>query len=564
MSFAGDSGALSAALETGDDDKMTLDGHLLPAGDPPNVLRLRVPGLDASLQLTTLRLNAGGRERAIDLSTLDDDGGLTLVDVALGQGFELSGTFVRRRDAALGKSQPWAIDLGHAAVVHIVESGPAGEVVAPGASVLCAGDCRRKAAFAAPIGNLTLTALLPETPALDFLGWGNDCSGIRASTTLSLRPDRSSYYCSALFAEPGSTRFPPSYKQLVSKGGNPPTFVENPAAFTIPENGPASSYPSLISVFAVGGLVNDVNVRIFDLSHSFLDDLDILVEGPTDDETATVLMSDVCGDTEVVAADFTFNDGAANSLPNTGPCLPGTYRPTNIAVGDVFPPSVLLPPEPYSATLADAFNGINPIGLWSLFVADDLVGDAGEVQGGWSVALYLGPYDILIPGSGPVGAANPYPATQNIQGLGDEISDVDLTVFGMTHSRPEDLELLLVSPSGTKVMVMSHACGGDDIVNYEWTFDDEAAQPMTDNTPDGCEPFVVQPSAFGVIESLPDPAPASPYGLELTEFDGEDPNGVWSLYVHDDGDFVGGGFLTAGWTLTITTPMVFANGFEEP
>lgn len=569
LSFAGESGALSAAFEIGDgdkraDDKTALDGHLLPTGDPLNVVRLRAPGLDTSLRLTALRLSAGGRERVIDLSTIDQDGGLTLVDEALGQGFELSGTFLHRSDTVLRKSRPWIIEAGHATVVHIVESGPAGEVAAPDASVLCARDCRSKAAFAASSSNLTLMALRPETPALDFLGWGNDCQGIRTATTLSLRPDRSSYYCSALFAEPGSTRFPPSFKQLISKGGNPPTVVENLTPFTIPDVGAASNYPSTLGVSALGGLVNSVNVGIVGLSHTFPDDLDILLEGPTDDETSTVLMSDVCGDTNIVAVELTFTDaGKGNTLPDSDPCVTGTYHPTNFGAGDVFPPSALLPPEPYSTTLAAAFNGINPIGAWSLFVADDLPMDSGDVQGGWSIALQLGPYDILIPGSGSSGVANPYPAIQNIQGLHGEILDVDLRLFGMTHNRPEDLELLLVSPSGTKVMVMAHACGGDDITSFQWTFDDEAAQPMTDDTPSGCLPFEVRPSAFGTIQSLPDPAPPMPYDFELLKFDGEDPNGAWSLYVHDDGLFVGGGFLTTGWSLAITTTGIFADGFED-
>src|SRR5262245_26850305 len=57
----------------------------------------------------------------------------------------------------------------------------------------------------------------------------------------------------------------------------------NPERIIIPNMDPGIPmlYPSPISVTGLSGTITDVNVTLHDVSHSFADDLDILLVGPT-------------------------------------------------------------------------------------------------------------------------------------------------------------------------------------------------------------------------------------------------------------------------------------------
>ena len=132
-----------------------------------------------------------------------------------------------------------------------------------------------------------------------------------------------------------------------------------------------------------------------------------------------------------------------------------------------------------------------------------------------------------------------------------------MNITGLGHTYPADVEILLVSPAGTAVLLMNDACEDWGGFVYDFTFDDEAAAQLSNGN--GCASGSYRPTSHGATSFTP-PAPAGPYELSLSAFDGEDPNGSWSLYVFDDADIDYGDLLE--WSLEFSSEEIFSHGFE--
>lgn len=351
-----------------------------------------------------------------------------------------------------------------------------------------------------------------------------------------------------------------------------PIVVANTDPITIADLAPATPYPSTIDVSDAGATVGDVEVTMTGFSHDFADDVDLLLVGPAGQ--SVVLMSDVGGIDAVEDLDLTFDDEASQSLPDEGPLASGTFRPTvGVQRGNSccdFEGSTPAPAPPYDTALS-VFDGTDPNGEWSMFVFDDTTGDAGDVAGGWSIEIAppgaAEPTESVSPSPGVASnpdpitipqfdQADPYPSTIELSGLAGTVVDVRVTLFGLGHAFPEDLDVLLVGPSGQSAVLMADLGGGTDqpIEGVTITFDDAAP----DAAPDRRQliPGTFRPTTGD--EGLGDccgfqgtpPAPSAPYGGALAVFAGTDPNGTWSLFVYDD---TGGdaGEIAGGWELDI-------------
>src|SRR5436190_12094960 len=158
--------------------------------------------------------------------------------------------------------------------------------------------------------------------------------------------------------------------------------ISNPAPITINDNAAATPYPSTITVAGLSGVINKVTVTLTNINHTFPDDIDILLVGPTGQKT--ILMSDAGNTLDLVNVTLTFDDVAASFLPDNAQIVTGTFKPTDFEPGDPFPAPA--PAGPYPAALS-GFNGTNPNGTWSLYVVDDAATDFGNINGGWSLTI---------------------------------------------------------------------------------------------------------------------------------------------------------------------------------
>ena len=155
----------------------------------------------------------------------------------------------------------------------------------------------------------------------------------------------------------------------------------NPALITINDASFATPYPSVINVPVLGGNITSLRVTLNGINHTFPDDIDILLVGPTG--ARTLLMSDVGGGSSINNVNLTFSNTAfLLSLPNSTQITTGTYLPTDFSAGDTFPAPA--PVSPYSASFAP-FIGTAPNGNWSLYVMDDFGSDIGNIANGWAL-----------------------------------------------------------------------------------------------------------------------------------------------------------------------------------
>ena len=302
-------------------------------------------------------------------------------------------------------------------------------------------------------------------------------------------------------------------------------------AIAVDDNGPAASYPSSVTVAGLVGVVTDVNVRLQTVTHAVPDDLDIMLVSPSGKRS--IVMSDA-GDAQPLAGvSITLDDQAAVDLPDSAEITTGSYRPKNYEAGDPF--EAPAPDPSTAASTLSVFNDSNPNGAWQLFVRDDQLNATPGSIAEWRL-------EVTTTGT------QPYPSSLVVSGAEQKVTDVNVSLNGLSHTSPSDIDMLLVGPGGQQATLLSDAGADADINNANLVLDDAAASQVP--TPIVAGTF--QPTNFGSVDAFPAPAPAAAGSSSLAVFNGTNPNGTWKLYVVDDtqGDI---GVLTAGWSLQIST-----------
>jgi subtilisin-like proprotein convertase family protein len=348
------------------------------------------------------------------------------------------------------------------------------------------------------------------------------------------------------------------------------TFNSTGGAMRIPATGTSgitNPYPSTITTSGVPATATVASVRLNGVSHTFPSDIDILLQSPNG--TNVVLMSDAGSGTDIVNVNYTFQDGAPAMTLTVNPT--GTYSPFNSGATDTW-----VAPGPGSVTQATPLLSLFTPGLvhngdWKLFVVDDVGGDTG-VLNNWSITFtypaielcqgsstQLGILDttttrtsttpITIPA---LGTATPYPGTLAVSGLPNFARVRSVTLTGMSHTFPADVDILLQSPNGTNVILMSDVGGGTAINNVNYTFQDGFPALGAGANPTG----TYSPTNAAGPDNFPAPGPGNVTIVNPTiasfNTSALTPNGTWNLFAIDD---LGGdqGSITS-WSITFDVP----------
>ena len=156
--------------------------------------------------------------------------------------------------------------------------------------------------------------------------------------------------------------------------------------------------------------------------------------------------------------------------------------------------------------------------------------------------------------TGDGSAGSPYPASVTVSGVpttGVKVKSVVLK--GLSHTWSDDIDVVLQSPTGTNVTLMSDVGSFDILNNVTYTMDDAGA-PMSIAV--GNPTGTYHPTNNGAADTYPAPGPGaiSDASPALANFTGNF-NGVWKLFVVDD---TGGdtGAFAGGYDLTLSYPSI--------
>ena len=154
--------------------------------------------------------------------------------------------------------------------------------------------------------------------------------------------------------------------------------------------------------------------------------------------------------------------------------------------------------------------------------------------------------EITIPEQG---TASTYPSKVLVWNMIGPVTDVEVALNGVSHTRPRDLDVLLTAPDSRGVILMSDACGDGDVSNHTWVFWSNGAPPEMG---DSCPELYYRNTNIGVSDAWPG-VPDSFLG-PLSRYHHKVQNGAWNLYVYDDE--AGDSGKIAGWSLKLTTAPV--------
>lgn len=148
--------------------------------------------------------------------------------------------------------------------------------------------------------------------------------------------------------------------------------------------------------------------------------------------------------------------------------------------------------------------------------------------------------------------ANPYPSSITVTGATANTFRVRVTLYDYYHELPDNVDVLLVGPNGAKYALVADVGGPTAVTTNNavtLTFADYPNAVLPDAGP--LTTGIFKPTTCEPVTAFAAPAPVGPYvepgctvartndKTLLGSFGGVTANGVWSLYIEDDGAIAG-------------------------
>jgi cell division septation protein DedD len=163
--------------------------------------------------------------------------------------------------------------------------------------------------------------------------------------------------------------------------------------------------------------------------------------------------------------------------------------------------------------------------------------------------------------------ASPYPSTITVAGGPLQIGALRVTLYDVFHVLPDNLDVLLVGPLGQKFVLMGDAGGAapiDPNAPVTLMFTDAAGQVLPNSA--SLTSGMFEPTTWeSPVTDFAAPAPVGPYNEPGSAIGGtgaqtlagtfgfSNSNGIWSLYVRDDGGLSQAqaitGCINTGWSI---------------
>ena len=173
--------------------------------------------------------------------------------------------------------------------------------------------------------------------------------------------------------------------------------------------------------------------------------------------------------------------------------------------------------------------------------------------------VFTNPAAIAIPDD-----ATTFTSTINVSGLAGVAKTVAVSLNGFSHTQTQEIDILLVSPTGKAVKILSDTGGSGNAVSLiDLTFDDSAADALGASAYSTGGTFKPSDVNDGV-DTWTGYAGTPGTGLNST-FRNTSANGTWTLFIRDEAPGDTGGFA-GGWLLDIfsranTAPTGVADSF---